>query len=81
MNTSTTRILYLLCAVAFVVILARAYINVKGTAALVPPVPQPQASQSQFSRARSATPRSQAHSAPFFAGHLPARPCRYPRPR
>ena len=42
MNTSTTRILYLLCAVAFVVILARAYLNVKGTDALVPTVPQPQ---------------------------------------
>ena len=42
MNTSTIRIAYALCAVAFVVIVARAYMNVKGTDGLVPVVPQAQ---------------------------------------
>lgn len=36
----TTRILYVLCAIAFVVIIARAYMNVKGPGALQPVVPQ-----------------------------------------
>ena len=40
MKTSTTRLLYALCAVAFVVIVARAFLNVKGTDGLVPEVPQ-----------------------------------------
>ena len=42
MNTSTIRIIYALCAIAFVVIVARAYMNVKGTDGLVATVPQPQ---------------------------------------
>lgn len=42
MNASTTRLLYAICAVAFVVIVARAYLNVKDTDALVASVPQPQ---------------------------------------
>lgn len=42
MNPSTTRIIYALCAIAFVAIVARAYMNVKGTDAL-----QPQLSQSE----------------------------------
>ena len=40
MNPSTTRLLYVLCAVAFVVVLVRMYNNVKGPEALVPVVPQ-----------------------------------------
>lgn len=40
MNVSTIRIMYGVCAIAFVVIIARAYMNVKGTDALVPTVPQ-----------------------------------------
>lgn len=40
MNPSTLRIVYALCAIAFVVIVARAYMNVKGTDALVATVPQ-----------------------------------------
>lgn len=40
MSASTTRILYAICAVAFVVIVARAYMNVKGPDALVATVPQ-----------------------------------------
>lgn len=44
MNQSTTlfsgRIIYALCAIAFVVIVARAYMNVKGPDALQPVVPQ-----------------------------------------
>ena len=40
MNASTTRLLYVLCALAFVVIVVRAYSNVKGTDALQPTVPQ-----------------------------------------
>lgn len=42
MNASTLRILYVLCAVAFVVIVGRAWMNVKGTDGLVASVPQPQ---------------------------------------
>lgn len=42
MNVSTTRIVYALCAIAFVVIVARAYMNVKGADALVPQLPQAQ---------------------------------------
>jgi hypothetical protein len=38
----STRILYAICAVAFVVIIARAYMNVKGTDALQPVLPQSQ---------------------------------------
>ena len=40
MNSSTTRILYALCAIAFVVIVVRAYMNVKGADALQPVLPQ-----------------------------------------
>lgn len=40
MNRSTTHIFYGLCALAFVVIVARAYLNVKGPDALQPVVPQ-----------------------------------------
>lgn len=39
-SASTLRIVYALCAVAFVVIVARAYMNVKGTDALQPTLPQ-----------------------------------------
>lgn len=39
-SSRITRILYVLCAVAFVVIIARAYLNVKGPDALQPVVPQ-----------------------------------------
>lgn len=39
-SSQTTRILYALCALAFVVIIARAYMNVKGPDALQPVVPQ-----------------------------------------
>jgi len=42
MNQSTTRIIYGLCALAFIAILARAYTNVKGTDALRPVLPQSQ---------------------------------------
>ena len=42
MNPTTIRILYVVCAIAFVVIVARAYMNVKGTDGLVPVVPQSQ---------------------------------------
>ena len=42
MSPSTLRLVYALCAVAFVVIVARAWLNVKGTEALVATVPQPQ---------------------------------------
>ncbi|MHA7818207.1 MAG: DUF4329 domain-containing protein [Erythrobacter sp.] len=42
MNASTLRILYAICAIAFVVIIARAWLNVKGTDALVASLPQPQ---------------------------------------
>ncbi len=42
MNPSTTRIVYVLCAIAFVVIVARAYVNVKGPDALQPSLPQTQ---------------------------------------
>ncbi|MFU7528936.1 DUF4329 domain-containing protein [Qipengyuania sp. ASV99] len=38
----STRILYAICAIAFVVIVARAYMNVKGTDALQPTLPQSQ---------------------------------------
>lgn len=40
MTVSTTRILYALCAIAFVVILIRAYANVKGPEALQATLPQ-----------------------------------------
>jgi|GEM_PF-442736 len=40
MTVSTTRILYTLCAIAFVVILIRAYANVKGPEALQATLPQ-----------------------------------------
>ncbi|WP_299192386.1 DUF4329 domain-containing protein [uncultured Erythrobacter sp.] len=39
MNPSTIRILYVICAIAFVAMIARAYMNVKGTDGLVPVVP------------------------------------------
>ncbi|KEO91301.1 hypothetical protein EH31_01165 [Erythrobacter longus] len=42
MTQSTTRLIYGLCALAFVVIIARAYMNVKGTDALQPTLPQSQ---------------------------------------
>lgn len=45
MNASTLRIIYALCAVAFVVIVARTYLNVKGTDGLVASVPQSQVQQ------------------------------------
>jgi Domain of unknown function (DUF4329) len=40
LSPQTNRIIYALCAIAFVVIVARAYMNVKGTDALQPVVPQ-----------------------------------------
>lgn len=40
LSPQLTRILYGLCAIAFVVIIARAYLNVKGPDALQPTVPQ-----------------------------------------
>ncbi|WP_298303162.1 DUF4329 domain-containing protein [uncultured Erythrobacter sp.] len=40
MQLSATRLLYVLCAIAFLVIIARAYLNVKGPEALQPVVPQ-----------------------------------------
>ena len=40
MNRSTTQIIYALCAIAFVVIIARAYSNVKGPDALQAVLPQ-----------------------------------------
>ncbi|NQZ46459.1 MAG: DUF4329 domain-containing protein, partial [Erythrobacter sp.] len=42
MNASTTRIVFAVMAIAWVVIVARAYLNVKGTDALVPQLPQAQ---------------------------------------
>ena len=42
MNASTIRTIYALCLIAFVVIVARAYMNVKGTDGLVATVPQSQ---------------------------------------
>lgn len=38
----STRIVYAICAIAFVVIIVRAYMNVKGTDALQPTLPQSQ---------------------------------------
>lgn len=40
MNVSITRILYAICAIAFVVVVARAYMNVRGPEALQPTLPQ-----------------------------------------
>ena len=42
MNASTTRIVFAVMAIAWVVIVARTYLNVKGTDALVPQLPQAQ---------------------------------------
>lgn len=63
MNPSTTRLLYALCAVAFVVIVARAYLNVKGPDALVATVPQSEVQA--FAREQL-----EALQEPSFAGDL-----------
>lgn len=58
MNQSTTRIIYVLCAIAFVVIVARAYMNVKGPDALQPTVPQTQVQSFARQQLNSLQPRS-----------------------
>lgn len=58
MSLSTTRIIYVLCAVAFVVIVARAYMNVKGPDALQPTVAQAQVQAFAKQQLDSLQPRS-----------------------
>ena len=58
MNASTTRILYTLCAIAFVMIVARAYLNVKGTDGLVPTVPQSEVQSFARQQLEALQPRS-----------------------
>ncbi|AWW74634.1 hypothetical protein CD351_09390 [Erythrobacter sp. KY5] len=63
MNSSTTRIIYAICALAFVVIVARAYLNVKGTDALVATIAQPEVQAFAKERLDALQPQS-------FAGDI-----------
>ena len=58
MKVSTARILYVVCAIAFAVIIVRAYMNVKGTDALVATLPQSEVQEFAKQELDALQPRS-----------------------